>query len=195
MPAASTGVSLPVIAEGTMTGGNGEVGLAGQAESPATLRTPRCHCSYVMTCCSAERRRYSTFTPKNLAICFIRVSSGVRMLLSHGLHCCGDTPNSFAHFLLVPRRRPYFLKRSALMLRPIASLNSVGTLPIARPFLASRRPKEKGRRERLVGVQQGIHIPFRTSPRAPPPQLLATGSSLCQTQPQHKPPNAESGGR
>ncbi len=74
-------------------------------------------------------RRYSTVTPKSVAICSRRVSSGIRLPRSHGDHCCGDTPNALAHFVQPPWPGNFFI-RQARILAAMVSRRVLGIFPI-----------------------------------------------------------------
>jgi len=80
-------------------------------------------------------RRSSTVTPKNSAICWSRISSGVRLPVSQGDHCCGDTffsiysENPAAQFL-PPPRPGYFFILHARIFRAIVARSSSGIFPM-----------------------------------------------------------------
>lgn len=83
---------------------------------------------------------HSSVTLKKRAILLRQDSSGVRIALSHGDHCWGDTPNAFAHFVAPPLPGYVFILHVRI-LWATTCFNSIGILPIWwTPFLGSRCP-------------------------------------------------------
>ncbi len=129
-----------------------------------------------------SRRIHSTVTPKKSASCDRRISSGVRIPLSHGLHCCGETPNASAPRFPPPRPGNFFNRHSRIF-RAMISRSSFGILPMMfNPFLGQCRLFH-GNRKRAASCRkvQALDKPMQARPTTAQRQGFSHTPNACMS--------------